>query len=539
MKAIELFRIKKYYERFLLLICLFYSYNSYSQTIHEKLILSETKDSILIKSMGIHFDKEGNYLFLIKKNNKKYFVNNTSTIGGFDQVSSMWGKNAEIHIAKNEIDSTNEQWYYTNIRGRDVFWPVKGKLEELYSGVSPNKIALLVTYKDSIYYYLDGNLINVNHNSEIIKSRSGYLTWCNFSDNGNSIYYLKHDSLYFLYVNGKLVDSSNSVFSGMAVNNSGKYIYTTRIPHPKKTGKYNYMFFIHSHDSIIGPVSTINDFDLKDNGSYYYFGEDNGHYFIVINGRLYRNIESFSDIKIIDWDSFQFLFSENDSNKVNVNGKIYNLDFDEVFQPVVDKEGNFAVYGLKEYYIYKYVNGIEQKEPVTNYGVRPVPLYISSLGESLHYFQTDDSIYLYRDNDLVFPALSKNKNFKVLRYRDVISGSFMSNKILNRNSLFYLEYDSLAYMVFNGQFSKQMIPINFSLLRDSIGTIQAGEFNDSGFYIIQRVGKSKYLININNVLYKILEYVEEIIHDNCYFEDNELTFYGFRDKSYYQFRIKL
>lgn len=345
--------------------------------------------------------------------------------------------------------------------------------------------------------------------------------------------------MYLLYINGKPIDSSKYVFSNIAVNNSGNYIYATIENQENNTGKNNYMFFIHSQDTILGPVSTIKDNDLKDNGSYYYLGEENGHNYIAVNNRIFKNIESISHITIIDWNSFLFLFRENGSNKINVNGKIYNHDFEDVFRPVLDKDGNFAFYGLKDYYIYKYLNGIKLKEPITNYGVRPVPLYISTSGVSLHYFKTDDSIYLYQDNEMVFQAISKNKKFKVFPSKEMFYGDYGNNRYFNRNSLNYIEYDSSAYMVLNGHISKPMIPIYFPSDKNRIGKIIAGGFNDSGFYIIQCIGDSKFMININNVIYQVISNVDEIVYDDYFFNKSELIFYGIRDNSYCQFRIKL
>lgn len=153
MKTSELIREKLYYQKAILFIGLLSCFNLYSQTIQEKLILSCSKDSIFLNLNNIHFDKEGNFCFITKKNGKKIFVSNKDMSVGFDKISSMWGYCTEIHIATNDIDSADERWFYTNKRGREVFGPIQGKLEKLISGIKPNKIALLVTFKDSVYFY--------------------------------------------------------------------------------------------------------------------------------------------------------------------------------------------------------------------------------------------------------------------------------------------------------------------------------------------------------------------------------------------------
>ena len=243
------------------------------------------------------------------------------------------------------------------------------------------------------------------------------------------------------------------------------------------------MFFIHSMDTVIGYVRTVWDYELKENGAYYYSGDDNEPYYITINDKLHKEIKSVSNIILIDKKTYLYSFGENGKNKINVNGKIYTYEFDEILYPSLDKNGNFAFYGIKDYFIFKFVNGEKIKEPLSKYGVRATPLYISPDGGSLHYFKTNDSIYLYQDDKLIFNPISKNSNFLILSHEDILPYKFVRGKTENGNSLFYLEYDEQGYFVFNGKFSNPLLPIkerNFSK-EEKHGYIVAGAFDDNGF----------------------------------------------------------
>ena len=68
---------------------------------------------------------------------------------------------------------------------------------------------------------------------------------------------------------------------------------------------------------------------------------------------------------------------------------------------------------------------------------------------------------------------------------------------------------------------------------------QDGTFNDNGFFAIQKVGKRKFLIVVNNQIYKELDGVDHIVPDSYFFDGNSLTFYGVKKRSFYQFTMSL
>lgn len=302
------------------------------------------------------------------------------------------------------------------------------------------------------------------------------------------------------------------------------------------------MFFMHTKDTVLGYVRTVWDCDLKENGGYYYSGDDNGTYYIAINNRLHKNLQSISNITIPDRTNYLFTYKENQENKINVNGKVYGFSLREIYYPSLDPNGNFSFYGIKNFFLYKYVNGKQTPDPISQYGVRAIPLYISPRGTSLHYFKTDDSTYLYQDDQLLFPAFSNSTNFTVQPYSEIIPHHYVRGEANSGNHLFYIKIDSTGYFVFNGVFSKPIKPAieSYSYVREKkIGEIVAGEFDDNGFFAIQKTGENKFLINVNNQIYKELEGVQEILKESCYFNGEELIFFGIKGLSFYRYTITL
>lgn len=511
------------------------------QTITERLILKDNKDSLYLNSSKISFDRQGNYCFVIENNDQDYFVTNKDTIGGFKFIGSTYGNGGEINYTNSYTDPKDKPFYYKNAKGTKVYGTAIGKIESYQTSNTKENIAITTTLNDSVYNYINGRLVSQNHKEQVETFYISERDWVSFSENGNVIYFLRQDSLYKLFVNDKLIESSKFRYNQLAINNNGTYIFAKGKRPEKLIGKYNYMFFIHSMDTVLGYVRTVWNYELKENGAYYYNGDDNGPEYIAINDKLHKDIKPVSNITLIDKKTYLYSFGEKGKNKINVNGEIYSHDFDEIFFPSLDNDGNFAFYGMKDYYLFKFIKGQKSKEPLSKYGVRASPLYISPNGESLHYFKTDDSIYLYQDQKLIFSPIPKTSNFFIEPHKEVLPYNFVRGKTENGNSLFYLEYDEQGYFVFNGTFSKPLIPIqerNYSKDKEQ-GTVVAGEFNDDGFFAIQKVGKRKFLIVVNNQIYKELDDVDYIVSDSYFFDGKSLTFYGVKKRSFYQFTMSL
>lgn len=525
----------------LTLALLILSTGAFGQSLTRKLILADTtKDSLYLKSGRVAFDRNGNYCFVIKKDKQAHFVTNTDTISGFKSVGSTYGKNGTISYTSAYEDSPGKPFYYKNAEGTRVYGTAVGKIEDYQSSNTKENMAIVTSLNDSVYYYINGKLLLQTHKEP--KKYYGSADWISFSENGNTIYTLNRDSIYRLYVNGKQIDSSNFGYTQLAINNNGQYIYAQGNKPVKPIGKYDYRFYIHSMNNVLEFVRTVWNYELKENGAYYYSGDDNGPSYMAVNDNMHKGIKPVSNITLIDPKNYLYTFGEDGVQKINVNDQIYTYDFEEIFYPTLDKTGNFACYGMKDYYLYKFINGKKEEKPISNYGVRATPLYISPKGESVHFFKTDDSIYVYRDETLLFKPVSKALNFKVRSHKDFLQDDYVSGKSRNGQSLFYLQLDKQAYLVFNGHFSEPILPImdkDYSVEEDLPGTIAAGEFTDNGFFAVQKTGRKKYQIIVNNTIYQDLDGIDYLISDSYFFDGKELIFYAVEGLSFYQIRLSL
>jgi hypothetical protein len=500
------------------------------QALSENLIVTDTKDSLLIKATKT-FDKNGNYCFDIMKNGKQFYITATDT---FEDDGGWGGKEGEIIFSKKDEDPDQMPFFYRNGKGIKTFGPAVGKAKDFITTGTRDHIGLETQLNDSIYHYLDGRLIDKND------VKVEYYDWCAFSENGNSLYYTYNNGWYKLKLNQKLIDSSKFRYSKLSVNNRGDYIYAEGYRPDKPVKGYDYMFYVHSRNSKLGYVRTEWESYLNGNGAYYFTGDDNGPSYLAINNRLYKNLLKVGDISI--FDTAHFLFSYEDmkfKSYLSVSDKTYDLDFEKIYYPAIDGKGNFAFYGLKNYYIYKCVNGKVSDLPITGYQVRPIPLFISPTGESIHVFKTDDSIYLYRDDKLILKPIASKSKFKLALSSSFVPGHYYNADKMNSDSLFYMVYDTCGYIVFNGKFSKPMIPFSNTMEADSVGDLITADINEHGFYTIQKTGAKKFFVDINNTVYQEIVDVDQIVPDNSFFDGKEFVFYAVKGLSIYRYKISL
>jgi hypothetical protein len=529
--------------------------SSKGQTLTEKLIISDTRDSILLNAEFIKFGANGEYLFDLEKNKKRYFITEHGKYGPFEM-------NWASDIAQFVPPKNPHALYYTSNSHR-LCGPIKGvDIAHFRHPFSSNvkHFAIPILRGDSIYIYLDGMHIftvdtlsslqmtmDGHEGGQYEKKRFAFETsanqWMDLSNKGDFICDLENGLIHRLYINSRLIDSSSEKFEQFRINTAGHYIYAQGQSKVNADSSADYMYYIHTRDTVVGPVRTVWYCGLNENGGYYYHGDDNGPSYIIVNNRLYKGLESVSNINVLDRDHYLFTYTENGKTMINVNGKSYLYSYDEIFYPSLDNKGNFAFYGQRGYYLYKFVNGTEVPLPLSKYGVRATPLYINPKGISIHYFRTDDSIYLYRDDELLMPPVLTSEGVVIKSYADLSQATHIDaspNQMPDR-SLFYLGVGTTGYIIWNGIISKPILSPNKQWydLRDEIGSLVINRINQDAFFVLQKTNQNGFELNVNNQFYKKIEGLSGVVKDSIFFDGKKLVFVGTKGLGFYQYTLTL
>lgn len=518
-------------------VLLFGPCSVFAQTIKVKLLFTAQPDSVFVLTSGSQrFDKEGAYCFTFQEGERAYYAqNNSGRIGPFRSTSSAFSGKGSVTFLYNGYDEEKE-FYYKNVHGTRFFGPVSGKVEQQITENAKDRVALTLSRTDTIFFYVDDRLLakRLRTKNTLVETDE----WCTFSRNGRSLYYVPNDSVNVLYVDDKPIDTSTFRFYELHIVDNGDFTYA-KGEKPKTKSKYTFLFFIHTRDTVMGPVRTVWKHFLNEDGSYYYTGDDEGPDYIAVNNTLYKGLESVDHILLPDRRNYAFTFTTGTQRKMNVNGHLYTYDFEDLYCPAMDSSGNFAVYGLKDYYLYKYVNGVRQAKPLSKYGARAAPLYISPQGSSVHYFKTDDTTYLYKDEELLLPPIANKYNFQVFAWNEVLGTYPPREKPGRKNTLVYFEFDSTGYFLFNGTLSRPLHKVKKIALskNQETGRIVMGNLFDEGFFVVQKTAGKEYTINVNNDLYTTLQDVDGIDRDDYFFDGKELTVFVQKGLSYYQYKI--
>lgn len=523
----------------ILMLCFatWHAVSANSQTLTERLIVEDTPDSLFQKAYNVAFNKEGKYCFIVEKGRQNYYaITNNDTTGPFEEIRTTYNTmRGDLMVSRRLNTASESPFYYSNGKSTKMYGPITGKIIYSYSGSNEN-IAITTWLNDTLHFYLNGVEKARGHQTDYKENE--VLDSYSFSDNGQHyICSIKIDTLHKLYIDDRIVDSSKHRYIELAINDKGDYTYAKGYEPPKPIGKYDYMFFIHHNDTSLPYVRTAWHNQLLSDGAYYYSGKDyeSDHEtnYIIVNDKLYRGFVY--GLILLDKNNYLFKCNKAGKEQIIVNSKFFCTNFDKIFMPTMDSSGNFALYGLKNYYLYKYVNGRKIRKPLSKYGVRATPLYISPTGESLHYYATDDSTYLYHDDKLVFPPIP-NEDFTVHQCAHYLRIHSLHNDI---HSLFYIGYGEKAYWVYDGVFSRPIIPYPKRFSPDNVkGNNAGGELTNEGFYAIQQTDKKQYQVIINNKTYVTIEGIDKIVGENRFFDGTSLTFYVIKNNAYYQYVIK-
>lgn len=529
-------------KKFLLLFFALAAVAMQGQTLTERLLWADTSGTCEIEpySYTMSFDCDGHYFFLVKKDKDRIAVTNKTTTGELCYAGGGYRKGCSSRYLRLCNQKNADFLYVMNEDGTNIYGPIAGTVQGSLSGGTRQHFANTSVRNDTAFFYLDGRLVYSSPLETIKQFILSDEEWVDFSDNGNVIYYLEQDGRFVLYVNDQPVDTSDRHFNALAINDKGDYLYAKIVKPEKPVGKYDYMFFIHTKDTVFDYVRTTWKYALMESGAYYYNGDDCGPDYLVLNGRLRKGIEKFSNITLLDSKNSFYTFEKDNHHYLNVNGTDYLVDFDELFNPSIDTNGHFAYYGLKDYYLYRVVDNVKIEQPLSKYGVRAIPLYISPQGSSVHYFKTDDSVYVYKDEELLFDPIRKSEKFTINPWDEVLPKLWNYRKPSYGHSLFCMNYGDKGYFVYDGHFSDALLPL-FKQYGDDPkpGGVVDGLFNDDGYFAILNTGEKEYQVVVNGRICGELYNVDSIFSEKSFFDGRQVIFYGMKNNAVYQFVVIL
>lgn len=513
------------------------------QTLTERLLWTNQFDPVDFKmnAYGFTFDCDGNYFFLMSIGKDRIVVTNKTTIGELCEAGSRYGSRGDSRFLRLCDHKNADFLYVMNEDGPNIYGPIVGTLRGYLTGNTRQHFANTSVRNGTAFFYLDGRLVYSSPLENIKQFNLEYEDWVDFSENGNVIYYLVQNDRFVLYVNDQPIDTSDKHFYALSINDKGDYVYATGFKPEKPVGQYDYRYFIHTKDTVFDYVGSIRWSALMESGAYYFNGDESGPDYLLLNGRLRKGIEKFSNITLVDRKNGFYTFEKDKQLYLNVNGEDYLVDFDEIYNPTMDTNGHFAYFGMKDYYLYKVVDNVKVKDPLSKYGVRAIPIYITPHGSSLYYFKTDDSIYVYKDNELVFKQIRRTEPFEIKPWDDVLPNEFYYKKPENGHSLVCLNYGEHGYFVYDGQLSEPLQPLAeyHSWDGGERGSVVEGVYNEHGYFAVLKIGKKDYQVVVNGRVSSEIHDIDEVISENGFFDGRQVTFYGKKNNAIYQFVITL
>ena len=523
--------------------------SGYCQQIEEKLIVRDAGDSLFARAFRSAFDSAGDYYFetmLRRQGDKFALATGKKKYNPVFKTPSIALTHYQAVLADAFFsDSTHKKIYFKNRAGTHIYGPRAGRIRELLEFGKENIVMELCVGAKS-YLYINDTLVNV--------ADSAKQHWlCTFSNNNNVLYSICKNGCYRLYLNHKLIDTSAAAFIDIAVNDNKFCTYVKPV---------NGKFMIYAGQRVFGPFMAVDNGDLWNNNAYYFRGCADSECFVLVNDNLVQGIpeahtiiedpvagttsyRSDEQITVEPYDAKNFIFSYNANNDdgtfLNVNGKVKRFNYSMTGFVFSDASGNYAFYGYRAdsfgvEQIFKNINGVEKKMP----SFKKTPYYTHTLsldpdGESNYYLETADSVYLYHNDRLLCSPAERKKFF-------AWDASVLPQAHPEALQMFQgLNIGTNSYVIYNNTISRPLpliYPAYEPMEQVRRGSIVAGEINGNGYYIIVNTAPGKYLLVINNKVYKELEGIDSISGEQSYLDAGQLIFYGTKGNSFYQFRVR-
>lgn len=511
----------------LFLICNSVFSQQYIRPNIETIFIDNTPDSVFIKLSfsEIGFSKQGNYFFQVEKNDSTYIFTHDTVIGPLKFLGG-----TDMEFIYYRTDSTKV--LFRNRLGGNIYGPVETNKEhhtEYVISKNTDTMAIVVENNNQSYFYINNELKFVTPLDGVFWFNKK--DWIAFSERGDILYADYNNGIYALYLNDSLIESSENKISDLSINKNGEFIYAKQIEYLDSGVVYlNSILKYKGKDFVLNGACW--NYKIDGDGNFIFSGFRNNkksEYFKLING-YYRDGFNESAYVTIENDTNFFYTCYIDNKKHFIHGvKAYEDIFDTIYYPSIDTIGNFGLFGMKDYYIYKYVNGVKEEQPITKYGVRPEPVYISALGDAIYYYKVKDSIFVYNNENKIF-SCGRNK----FVHDDLLDSYLTPLKYKKKDnyrflSLQYLQIEDEGYVLYNGKLSERMLPFKEKVSYDfyTPGEVILGGIYENNFYVVQFQGNGNFLININNSTYAYINDFDELFtHENDFFDGKELTFFG-------------
>ncbi|MBZ0098319.1 MAG: hypothetical protein K8F30_04505, partial [Taibaiella sp.] len=444
----------------------------------------------------------------------------------------------------------NKSYYILGYNSSTVYGPYDS-IESFSNGAG--YMAYTLPAGDSLKYYINGRHIATAERFGYLDSlRDRLQNWCIFNSKGSYLYTIKKGKWSYLYANDRLVDSTRYFFGWLWLDEDNNYFYF--INEVDKETRFRLKPRVHPPQQVcLMPriqflFQKVLTYDNND--TVYYFGNADGkNYFDP--PPFDKPVDSFEVGVLMSGNTiFEYQLSErqtgyrygpvSEPKRICINGNCKDLPYQEILLPCIDSRGNYALFGLRDYYLYKYVNGIEEPAPLSKHGVRAKPLSIDVIGNTICYYETDDSVYVYQDDSLFRKCAAWQ--FDLDETTHIWRNDWLNEKL----PVFHLGENT--YIVYNNRISPPLFREKRTPYTDSVvvvGDIMHTGINDHGYWLLQKTGQQKYDLLVNNRKVQLPPGVNlenplyGALASNFRLNGDEFIFYTQEGTGIYRYNLKL
>lgn len=504
----------------------------YSQKLYEKVIYTVPEEYVgeNLKYQRLFIDTAGNFCMEVNLDHQNYYYTRDGLLGPFSIGSTYSGNENDISYTADRLSGQPSSFYYRSNLSANVYGPIYGKLVESLTSEF-GSVIIIAERNDSLVYYINNNFICGFSMSEARKPAGE--DWCLFNEKGDYLLNVWLENSHLLIFNGNIVDSAKYI-NNIGIDNFGNYIYS------KSNNTYTNIspVSLHYNSEKLFDGKGYSSGKMLHDGSYYFTANSDGKQLIIFKNSIFSYPSCVDDGGRIDrvsiiYPNFEVYikscYEENNGFRVIYNGVESEL-FKEVYSLAADSNGNYAFFGLKDYFLYPVINGTKG-EPFSKYGIRARPIHIATNGDSYVYYKTKDSIYVFHNSEL-FKKVSSDKSVYVTELKEKFRDYDEAEHIKKTSN--YLLIGNESYYFINNNIYGPFPPITNSY--EGKGSVKEAKIYDSGeFFIIQEIKDRSYQLNYNGIIYEPIVNIDDITEYSFFKDEKGFTFFAVNGNTIYQY----
>ncbi len=528
-----------------IVICLIASESARAQDMHETFLFSDSLWRTRAQVYDVVVEQSGRWRY--SRNDSTtgtcYIRSDSTTFGPFKEAYGLgFGEGSAMFYRKDSARGRRDlPFYYAAPRAARIFGPLEGEVKNIICDPDQEHVAMRVERGDSVEFWMDGQLLSRQSKTRKLGVQDS--RWCALTGS-QRLYFLLRGDQFFLYLNGRCIDSSADEFLSLSIGKSGDYSYEKRYTEQSTeqstddTGVVSYV--LCTADTTIGPFPYHLFLTRNRDGQFAYANYQAEHPSLVVNAKLYPDFRPSGLVHFAGASHWLCVSRGVDSTLLCVDGRVMRCPVTAVALSSIDTNGHYAVVGTRDSGLWRIRDGHMDEEPLGRLSGHARVLSLGADGNTIWVSASGDSVSIYENRRRRYVLKKALSDVLTLNAKSLESYRAQP-RFDERAECLYVAGGDSAFFLFEGRLSPPL-PLLF-LPTDSSSWHSrykvCVDAHDDCFAAIIGMGDRVQRLIVNNQIVRDLNGIHDVMQGSVHFDGHHLSFVGRTDSRYSVYELDL